>query len=144
MTEAETHGRPVRRDRPADHQPADDGVTVTLSSGRRPTACRCQRCGRTWTAPLAPGRRPVVCPACRPVHEADLAAQRMRRHRARAQERAEHSAYIQERRVHWFTERLLRDHPAAAEVLAEVPYELAADVVEELKRRFAAAADPEE
>ena len=61
----------------------------------------------------------------------------MRRHRAATQERAEHAAYVQERRVQWFTERLLRDHPAAAAILAEVPYELAADMVDELKRRLA-------
>jgi hypothetical protein len=100
---------------------------------------RCQRCGQAWTARLAPGRRPVVCPTCRPAHEAELAARRMRRHRAQAPERAAHAAYVQERRVSWFAERLLTQHPEAARVLAEVPYELAEDLVQELARRLADA-----
>ena len=69
----------------------------------------------------------------------------MRRHRTRAQERAEYDAYVQARRVQWVTDRLLTAHPEAARVLAEVPYELAADVVQELARRLAEAerAQPE-
>lgn len=118
---------------------AGDSVTVTPSAEKRPVALRCQRCGQTWTAQLAPGRRPVVCPSCRPAHEADLAAHRMRQHRTRAQERAEYDAYVQARRVQWVTDRLLTAHPEAAHVLAEVPYELAADVVQELARRLAEA-----
>jgi hypothetical protein len=62
----------------------------------------------------------------------------MRRRRARAVERAEYDAYVQERRVRWFAERLLTTQPEAARVLAtEVPYELAADLVQELARRLA-------
>ncbi len=120
-------------------QPPSDGATVTPSLQKHPVAVRCQRCGQTWTALLAPGRRPVVCPTCRPAHEADLAAHRMRRQRARAQDRAAYDAYVQGRRVQWVTDRLLRAQPEAARVLAEVPYELAADVVQELARRLAAA-----
>ena len=116
-----------------------DSVTVTPSLQKHPVAVRCQRCGQTWTALLAPGRRPVVCPTCRPAHEADLAAHRMRRQRARAQERAAYDAYVQGRRVQWVTDRLLRTHPEAARVLAEVPYDLAGDVVQELARRLAEA-----
>ena len=120
-------------------QPLPDSVTVTTSLQKQRVAVRCQRCGQTWTALLAPGRRPVVCPTCRPAHEADLAAHRMRRQRARAQERAAYDAYVQGRRVQWVTDRLLRTHPEAARVLAEVPYDLAGDVVQELARRLAEA-----
>ena len=60
----------------------------------------------------------------------------MRRYRAQDQERAAHAAYVQARRVRWFTDRLLREQPVAAALLAEGPYELAADVVEERKQRL--------
>jgi hypothetical protein len=74
-----------------------------------------------------------------------LAAQRVRRHRARAVERAEHDAYVQDRRVRWFAERLLTTQPEAARVLAtEVPYELAADLVQELARRLTELERPPE
>ena len=128
-------------------QEADDSVTVTLSPAdppvpgrRRPVDCACHRCGRVWTVALAPGRRPIVCPDCRAAHAAELAARRMRRYRQRAQEQADHEAYVHDRRVQWVADRLLADHPAAAKVLAEVPYDLAEDLVQELQRRLADAA----
>jgi hypothetical protein len=68
-----------------------------------------------------------------------LAAARMRRYRQRQQERAEHAAYVLERRVTWYADRLLAQHPEAAAILAEVPYDLAEALVDELKVRLWAA-----
>ena len=99
---------------------------------------RCQRCGRTWTVAQERGRLPVVCPACRDAHEAALAAARMRRYRHRRQDQAAAEADILARRVAWYAERLLADHPQAARILAEVPYDLAAALVDELKERLRA------
>jgi hypothetical protein len=70
-----------------------------------------------------------------------LAAARMRRYRVRQKERAEHEAYILEQRVTWYADRLLAAHPAAAAILAEVPYDLTEALVDELKERFRAAAE---
>ena len=98
----------------------------------------CQRCGHAWTVTQARGRLPVVCPACRDAHEAELAAGRMRRYRQRTQQRAAAEAEILARRVAWYAERLLADHPQAARILAEVPYDLAAALVDDLKERLRA------
>ena len=146
MSQSDRRDAPPAPAGPATPALDGDSATVTPSSheaaqgqGRRPVTCRCQGCGQTWTALLAPGRRPVMCPTCRPAYEAELAARRMRRYRTRASERAEHEAYVHEQRVRWCADRLLAQHPAAARVLAEVPYELAEDVVQELARRLAEA-----
>jgi hypothetical protein len=99
---------------------------------------QCQRCGQAWTVLQGRGRLPVVCPACRAAHEAALAAARMRRSRHRAQERTADEADILARRVAWYADRLLAEHPDAARVLAEVPYDLAEALVDDLKERLRA------
>ncbi len=99
---------------------------------------RCQRCSRTWTVTQQRGRLPIVCPTCRSAHEAELAAARMRRYRHRRQDQATAEADILARRVAWYAERLLADHPQAARILAEVPYDLAAALVDDLKERLRA------
>lgn len=68
-----------------------------------------------------------------------LAAARMRRYRHRLAERAAHAAYVLERRVKWYADHLLAEHPEAAAILAEVPYDLAEALVDELKERLWAA-----
>jgi hypothetical protein len=62
----------------------------------------------------------------------------MRRYRHRRQDLAAAEADILARRVAWYAERLLADHPQAARILAEVPYDLAAALVDELKERLRA------
>ena len=99
----------------------------------------CQRCGQTWSVTQAHGRLPVVCPSCRPAHETELARRRMRQYRQRQQERAEHEAYVLERRVQWQADRLLTEHQEAARLLAELPWDIAGPLVDELKERLRAA-----
>jgi len=110
-----------------------------MSSLLRQSLRHCLRCGQTWTVTYDRGRLPVVCAACRPAHEAALAAARMRRARARSQERAAAEADILAYRVARYADTLLANHPAAARILAEVPYDLAAALVDALKERLWAA-----
>lgn len=70
-----------------------------------------------------------------------LAAARMRRYRQRQQERAEHDAHVLARRVQWHADRVLAEHPEAARILAELPWDVAGPLVDELKERFRAAAE---
>lgn len=100
----------------------------------------CRHCGAQFTSDYAGGRPPVVCAGCRSAHEADLAAQRMRRYRQRRQEQAEYVAYGRERQAASQARRLLTEHPAAAEVLlTRVSPEVADLVIDELLRLDAAA-----
>ena len=101
---------------------------------------RCPRCGAVFTAQYAGGRPPVVCPTCRPAHQAELTARRTRRYRQRQAEQAEHVAYSREQQAAYQASRLLAQHPAAVDVLvAQVSPEVADLVIDELLRQRAAA-----
>ena len=60
---------------------------------------------------------------------------RVQRHRQRQRELAEVEAERTARRVTAVADRLERDHPAAARVLAELPVDVAGAVAAELNRR---------
>ena len=62
-------------------------------------------------------------------------AARVRRFRERQREQAAVEAEVLQRRAAAAADRLERDHPAAARVLAELPPEIAGAVVAELNRR---------
>ncbi len=99
---------------------------------------RCSRCGAAFTTQYAGGRPPVVCSACRPAHQAALAARRTRRYRQRQAERAEYVAYSREQQAAYQAGHLLAQHPTAVDVLvAQVSAEVADLVIDELLRRRA-------
>ena len=103
---------------------------------------RCPRCGAAFTAQYAGGRPPVVCSACRPAHQAELAARRTRRYRQRQAERAEYVAYSQGQQAAYQAGHLLAQYPTAVDVLvAQVSPEVADLVIDELLRRRAAQPD---
>jgi hypothetical protein len=82
----------------------------------------------------------MACPACRPIHEAELAARRQRRYRQRRQEQVEQVAYSRQRQAVYQARRLLAEHPAAVEVLlTQVSPEVADLVIDELLRQCAAS-----
>ena len=62
-------------------------------------------------------------------------AARVRKYRQRQAEQAEIAAEVLQRRAAAAADRLERDHPEAARVLAELPADVAGAVVAELNRR---------
>ena len=80
----------------------------------------------------------MVCPACRPAHQAELAARRTRRYRQRQAERAEYVAYSRGQQAAYQAGHLLAQHPTAVDVLvSQVSPEVADLVIDDLLRRRA-------